>query len=455
MEGLTLLEKLLYIVEVAVFAGVVISLLLLGLSVDRNPSWQGWLFMEIPIVLIFILECSLKLLIQRGEYLCGRDMLWNLSDVILTIISVLDLCLSFAGISISTKSSSLLRGLRLVRVARAIQVSKTALLAELANLISGFIIGIPWLFWVMFTLTAVVYIMALSLRTLILSYGGDDFVRCGSGDSLNDPFHDLPAGCRLHYMYGQEYCSTLPSCMFTVFRCINGDCSSMSGRLLHVVFTQGWGTKFAMLYCFSIVCVQFGLYNVIIALFVESTMTGLKYTELQRKYSRLIESGFVADKVNEIATKIVNRVKKMRKGLPESTNQLSNVMRRLRRASTRGALEGGELKLTEQEFNQVINDSEVRALLEELDIEVEPRPGIFEIFNMDDDGLVSLTELISGLMRLRGELQKTDVVATQVVLEDLQQTILQIQTSTLSSQSRLFAMIDDLQKHIQPPDESL
>ncbi|CAE7153599.1 HERC1, partial [Symbiodinium pilosum] len=61
----------------------------------------------------------------------------------------------------------------------------------------------------------------------------------------------------------------------------------------------------------------------------------------------------------------------------------------------------------------------VRMLLNELDVNVEPRPGVFEAFNSEEDGTVSISELVSGLMRLRGDLHKVDLVIAQMGLENL------------------------------------
>ena len=51
-------------------------------------------------------------------------------------------------------------------------------------------------------------------------------------------------------------------------------------------------------------------------------------------------------------------------------------------------------------------EDKVRMLLDDLDVVLEPRPGIFEAFNQEEDGSVSMSELVSGLMSFRGELQK-------------------------------------------------
>lgn len=54
---------------------------------------------------------------------------------------------------------------------------------------------------------------------------------------------------------------------------------------------------------------------------------------------------------------------------------------------------------------------------------MEPRPGIFEAFSTEQDGTVSLSELVSGLMRLPGDLHKVDMVIAQMSLDHMQKQI--------------------------------
>ena len=58
-----------------------------------------------------------------------------------------------------------------------------------------------------------------------------------------------------------------------------------------------------------------------------------------------------------------------------------------------------ELFVTEEEFLRLIRKTEVQQLLCDMDINVEPREGILAAFVTEEDGSVSMSEIVSGLMR--------------------------------------------------------
>ena len=95
------------------------------------------------------------------------------------------------------------------------------------------------------------------------------------------------------------------------------------------------------------------------------------------------------------------------------------------RASAQTFAEGldDELFMTEEEFLRLIRKNEVQQLLCDMDVNVEPREGIFAAFSTEEDGTVSMSEIVSGLMRLRGDLSKVDMAITQSELENLQRQI--------------------------------
>ncbi|CAE8583206.1 unnamed protein product [Polarella glacialis] len=375
-------------------------------------------------------------MIGAAEYFTGHDWHWNIVDVILTLIALADVCVSTSGQVGTSKITLVLRGLRLARIARLMKLLKMPLLAELANMISGFVISVPWLFWVMVMLLVVNYVCAVALRSTISVESKEAFEICGSGDLIE--INQETEECRLHLLYGHEYCGSVFSCMFTIFRCMIGDCNSRSGRPLAANFSSGYGTRFNIFYCFSMVVVIFGLFNVITAMFVEATLTGLKTNDVQKKYAKLYETNYVKTKLSELMVKVNQKVRQLR-GEP-----ISKMMKR-------GSLGiDADLSLSESEFTHVFKTADIRRLLEDLDIMIEPRSGIFDAFNRDDDSCVSMEELVDGLMRLRGDLQKTDMVTTQLTLEAMHRRVGEIQAVSLSNQTRMLGIITDVKNSLHP-----
>jgi len=58
---------------------------------------------------------------------------------------------------------------------------------------------------------------------------------------------------------------------------------------------------------------------------------------------------------------------------------------------------------------------------------------IFEAFSTESDGTVSLSELVSGLMRLRGDLHKVDMVIAQMSLDHMQKQLADMKKSNEGS----------------------
>lgn len=423
-------------------AAIIVSFAFMGISLDTDPDWPGWIILDGICAIIFVAEVVVKsLVLTPSEYFFGRDCVWNLFDVGLSFVAVTEIILSvlFVSAGAQTRAALALRGLRLARMARLAKLMRMPLLEELANLISGFVISVRSLFWVMIFLWLIVYVIALGFRAGVQTVSQSTTDRCGYGDyyefklpdldgdddgmtgmtGMTDP--PLPPGCKLHYMYGVEFCGSVFGCMFSIFRCMISECTSKGGRSLTMIFSDGFGIQFDVFYAAAMVVVLFGLFNIITAIFVEATLNGLKENEVQRRYAKAYESNYMTEQLAKLVMTVSTQVQKLRSrtALPAILGLSSSNSN----SSSPGALQNGEIYLSEEEFNQLVRQPDVRLILNDLDVSVEPRPGIFEAFSTEQDGTVSLSELVSGLMRLRGDLHKVDMVIAQMSLDHMQKQI--------------------------------
>merc|ERR1712048_691777 len=72
---------------------------------------------------------------------------------------------------------------------------------------------------------------------------------------------------------GTELFSSLGDSFFTMFRCmVGGDCSAKSGMPIFVLLTHSHGPGFAMLYMCTVFFMTFGLFNVIVSIYVDNTL---------------------------------------------------------------------------------------------------------------------------------------------------------------------------------------
>ena len=453
-KPLTAAHRIVMMITLVSTIFIFISFVCTGVALDYAPGWFGWKFVDSFFAFFFIVESVLKLFaLGPREFFCGHEKWWNMFDTGISLAALVEVVYNFIirGVtdSMPTRVALTLRVMRLARVSFYMKLIQTPLLQELANIVQGFLVAVPSLFWVLVTLSVVVYVSALAMRATVLNLSGDYYGPdvCGSGDLL-DLNGTIPVGCGgLHDVYGQEYCGTVLGCMFTIFRCMIGDCTTAGGRSLTLIWSQGYGVQFDVFYSFSMVVVIFGMFNIITAIFVEATMNGLKDSESERKYAQAYESNYMTEQLGKLVMIISKQVMATRKAEGAIARLQKSLSWSSKDSDSSMTSMEKELYLTEEEFIQAIRTTEVRMLLDDLDVILEPRPGVFEAFNSEEDGTVSMSELVAGLLSFRGELQKVDVLTTKKFLENL--TKQQHELHLLHAQ--MMTRINQLEK--QPPQQ--
>ncbi|CAE7809958.1 unnamed protein product [Symbiodinium sp. CCMP2456] len=410
------------VVTILSTAAIIASVASVGIAMDTDTgAGAGWVALEVACACIFVLEIAVKTCVLGPcVYFCGPACHWNLFDVFLSSLSILEAILSSAlgeGFhrASHSRAAMVLRCFRIARMARLAKLLRMPLLEELATIISGFLISLRPLFWVTLALFAVVYFLALVMRSTLESLSGPD-----PSVSTPEPFFSgsEPEDVELQDVI-DRYCGSVMDCQFTVFRCMLGDCTTAKGANLVAIFSKDFGPAFNFVYCLGMVVVFFGLFNVITAIFVEATLKGLKESDAQMKYARLHESSFVVEKMRALVAVSVRHIKEQRQ---EPKQLYSDFIRTLTGQSfeSQGChAHEEEIFMTQQEFLRLLRASEVRQLLCDLDVQVEPRPEVFDTFNVEDDGSLSMSELITGLMRFRGDLNKMDICLVQEELARL------------------------------------
>lgn len=450
-KPLTAANRIVMLITLVSTVFIFINFVCTGVALDYLPGWWGWKYVDSVFGFFFIVETLLKLFaVGWREYCCGAEKWWNFFDSGISLVALVELVYNFIveGLqnNMPTRVALTLRVLRLARVSFYMKLINTPLLQELANIVQGFLVAVPSLFWVLVTLSVVVYVSALALRATVLNisgkYYGPDV--CGSGDLL-DFNTTLPTGCGgIHDVYGQEYCGTVLGCMFTIFRCMIGDCTTAGGRSLTLIWSQGYGVQFDIFYSFSMVVVIFGMFNIITAIFVEATLNGLKETDAARKYAQAYESNYMTEQLGKLIMSISKHVSSMRKA-EGAVAKLAKSFSWTSKDSDSSL--NKEMFLTEAEFIGAIRNTDVRMLLDDLDVILEPRPGVFEAFNTEEDGTVSMSELVAGLLSFRGELQKVDVLTTKKYMENMTKELHDVH----NLQSQMIARIVQIEQQPKQP----
>lgn len=79
------------------------------------------------------------------------------------------------------------------------------------------------------------------------------------------------------------------------------------------------------------------------------------------------------------------------------------------------------------------------------DLDLPPdRANLFEVIDADGSGTLKVSELVQGLLKVRGELKKSDVVATSLAIQSLQELILEMRDEVKLAQQQIMRKLGGL-----------
>ena len=88
-----------------------------------------------------------------------------------------------------------------------------------------------------------------------------------------------------------------------------------------------------------------------------------------------------------------------------------------------------KIAITKELFLLIIQDRGVQKLMDDLDLPPD-RANLFEIIDADGSGTLQITELLHGLLKIRGEINKSDAVATLLATRSVQSLITEMKADT-------------------------
>jgi len=217
------------------------------------------------------------------------------------------------------------------------------------------------------------------------------------------------------------YFDTTTRAMLTVFRCSFGDCSTDGGTPIPEYIVHNFGGFYGLCYAMFVFFITIGLFNVISAIFVDSTMSATARVEAKRKQERLDDehrwAGSVAIIMRELLTYPQENDHEDLHGLA---------------ADMRGRLdELVHVEFSRHTIEQVIKgqpgvENKTRDALDELDIEPQDHKRLSDILDPDHSGTIGVLELVEGLRRLRGEPRRSDVVCVDLMVRSMQEKVEEI-----------------------------
>jgi hypothetical protein len=289
---------------------------------------------------------------------------------------------------------------RLGRLARLVRLLRFKIFHELKMMIQGVIAGLRVLFWAVVLLFFFIYLLGVVLRKTM-------------GDS------------ELHHYAIYHSFETIPKSMLTLFRCFTDGCTAYDGTPLQIWFLEYYGFWFLLSYCLVYLFVTIGIFNLIMAIFIDNVMEASVHRKQQ-------ERGATAPQM-ELALKelIAQLIRKQKKEKPLLLSQAAKAVEnrvshfldideksfslghRMTRVDQELAnMNDNEVTITRTTFEKWLEEPLFLAMLEDLDIGTSNKSELFDVLDCDLSGELEVPEVISGLMKLRGPSDKSDAVAS-------------------------------------------
>jgi len=393
------LQKIEPLVNFMIIANGVI----VGVQTDAGANHQQFFtILEVTFVSFFTIEMFLRMYITGIRYhFFGNDCGWNIFDASVMGISYGDLTLTFLQKSLGGDISlSVVRLIRLTRLSRMLRMLRFKCFQELALMIKGLMGGFRTLVWATVLLIFAIYVIAVFSTALIGKTTGN-----------------LEPTIKVLF-------SKVGMSMFTGFRCFTGDCTDEAGNSIPLKLESYFGFPFALAYCTTTMMVTFGIFNIIIAIYIEKTLDAAKIQSLMDKKTRDRESLRVAHVTKRLLKKFCRAVRFFGKDVQDDRAHGIKMGKLLNDATheEEDEIEDFDMTISKDLFLLVIQHKEVQALLDELDIPHD-RASLFDVLDADGSGDLEVTELVHGFLKVRGDARKSDVVAGLLSIRAVQEQL--------------------------------
>merc|ERR1712228_539469 len=87
--------------------------------------------------------------------------------------------------------------------------------------------------------------------------------------------------------------------------------------------------------------------------------------------------------------------------------------------------EAVNLTITREFFKELIEHQSFREKLTALGISTEDIPDLFDTFDADDSGTMTIVELLKGVKKLRGDPRRSDVIGVSLVVQAIHDLVLE------------------------------
>lgn len=239
--------------------------------------------------------------------------------------------------------------------------------------------------------------------------------------------------------------TTVYKSMFTVFRCITAECETPDGMPLVPILAHAYGVWFTLPYVCIMCFIMFGLFNLIMAVFVERTLEYSKLDVMKHEADRHRQQVQLARDMKALVLKMSCYSRAASVVLHDEAPGLRDLMHQANlkniwatpKIDSHSLEQTMKVKISLHEFEEAVHQPDVRTMLEDLDIIVTDTTKLFRVLDSNDDGQLEIREIAEGLMRLRGPLDKADTISPVLMIKALQKDIQEIKRLVGSGRSQM------------------
>eukprot|EP00913_Durusdinium_trenchii_P011867 g11146.t1 len=281
-----------------------------------------------------------------------KASLWDVTLDILQMCNLAGDAESIAGIT----GLKVFRFIRVTRILKTIQfVRILRFFMALRTLVTSIFSTVKSLVWALLLLGLIVYIFAVIFVQVVNDY-------MDSAHSVTEEVQSL----------SQRHFSSLTSCMLSLFMSIAGGVSWQ--EVLEPV--KEVSTWWVFLFLFFISFTEFAVLNVVTGVFCQSAIESASHDQAHMMQSMMQNKETHLNKIKDLFAKM-------------------------------GAHESG--CITFSMFEDKINDPDVRAFFESLDLDIWDAWTFFKLLDTDGGGMVEVEEFFMGCLRFRGTARSMDV----------------------------------------------
>lgn len=371
-------------IEVVAHITTLLNCVMLGISLDVEPNSMWWWVAYVAFTFVYAVEQILRVRLERRLYWSGPTWRWNLFEAMLVLLAISDLVVSAVmpestgALSVVTR---ILRVARLARLARLVEASRQfGPLKEVAEVMRGTLAGMRFLFGAIMLMLVQVYAASIFFRETL-----------GANPHEGDPG-------------GADMFQTVPMSFYTVFSCaIAHECLDEMGRPIFHLVAHHYGWHYVIIFSVLHLFMEFSLFNVIHALFVEQVLSDADQSKKREERDLLSDMGFFAESSAKLL-RLLHDAHVVEFHGSVCTDLLSPEDEKwLERAMS--------MRFPIDMLQSVFNTADAQAVLMDLSIAEEDARCLAKIMDNEGDGKVDVSQLLDTLASIRGSVGRADMIA--------------------------------------------